>query len=410
MYEDFASRLAETMWPEFAERPAREGPVAEITDVSTTVVDGNFPWLLVTVETDAGVTGIGEAYPSPGVRQVITDFLLPVLVGQPPTDVNRLYHLMHESLSARGSQHGIATMAISGVEIALWDATGKLIDQPVYQLLGGKVRDSVRVYADCHAGEGMVTAAKADADEQYRPEACARAARSAVDDGFDILKFDIDIPAGRKRNPAARRLDKWEIEHKRRVVEAVTGEVGDEAEVGVDLHWNFTVESAAQLCQVLEPYDLTWVEDPIPPENAGVMAELNRATDVPLLTGENHTGRHGFRELLEAEAVSYLAPDVPKVGGIAETKTIAELASTYYRPIVPHNVGSPVATLATAHVGAVVPNFVAVEFHAREVPWWEDLVADESSLIRDGRLQVPDDPGLGIDLDWRVVEAHEKTD
>jgi L-alanine-DL-glutamate epimerase-like enolase superfamily enzyme len=408
VYEEFAATLAETMWAEFDEIPDREGPVVEITDVSTTVVDGNFPWTLVTVETDAGVTGIGEAYPSPGVHEVITDYLRPVLLGQPPTDVTRLYHLMRESLSGRGSQGGIGTIAISGVEIALWDATGKLLDQPVYQLLGGKLRDSVRVYADCHAGEAMVTAADGDAEGTYQPDAYAVAAREVVDDGFDIVKFDLDVQAREKRNALAGRLEGAEIEHKRRIVEAITEEVGTDAEVAVDLHWNFTPETAETLCRELAPYDLAWVEDPIPPENTEAMRELNRVTDVPLLTGENRYGRHGFRDLVERQAVSFLAPDVPKTGGIAETKAVADLAQAYYQSLVPHNVASPVATVATAHVGAAVPNFVALEYHAREVPWWEDLVVGED-LIRDGRIEVPDGPGLGIEVDWDVVEAHEKT-
>jgi L-alanine-DL-glutamate epimerase-like enolase superfamily enzyme len=137
------------------------------------------------------------------------------------------------------------------------------------------------------------------------------------------------------------------------------------------------------------------------------MRELRRRVDVPLLTGENRYGRHGFRDLIETQAVDFLAPDVPKTGGIAETKKIADMAEAYYQPIVPHNIGSPVATVATAHVGATVPNFVALEYHAREVPWWEELVAGDD-LIEDGTIEVPDAPGLGIELDWDVVAARGK--
>jgi L-alanine-DL-glutamate epimerase-like enolase superfamily enzyme len=137
------------------------------------------------------------------------------------------------------------------------------------------------------------------------------------------------------------------------------------------------------------------------------MRELKRRVDVPLLTGENRYGRHGFRDLIETQAVDFLAPDVPKTGGIAETKKIADMAEAYYQPIVPHNIGSPVATVATAHVGATVPNFIALEYHAREVPWWEDLVEGDD-LIQDGAIEVPDEPGLGIELDWDVVREHEK--
>lgn len=408
MYEDFASKLAATMWADFDTTPSRSGELATITDLSTTVVDGNFPWTIVTIETDAGVRGIGEAYPSPGVHEIITDYLRPVLVGENPTDVERLYYLMRESLSGRGSQQGIGTIAISGVELALWDATGKLLDQPVYQLLGGKMRESVAVYADCHAGDAMVTAAEDGQGEAiYKPDAYAKAARAAVDDGFDIIKFDLDVPSGRDIDTLSRHFDSPEIEHKRSIVEAVTSEVGDDAAVAVDLHWNFSPETAKRICDAIAPYDLAWVEDPLPPENVDALAELKRATDVPLLTGENRYGRHGFRDLIEEQAVSFLAPDVPKTGGLAETKKIADMAETYYQSLVPHNIGSPVATAASAHLGATIPNFLALEFHGREVAWWEDLVAGDD-LIHNGRIEVPDEPGLGIELDWDVVAEHER--
>jgi L-alanine-DL-glutamate epimerase-like enolase superfamily enzyme len=409
MYEDFASKLAATMWADFDKTPARDGSIPEITDISTLVIDGNFPWTIVKIETDVGVTGLGEAYPSPGVHEVITDYLRPVLLGENPLDVERLYYLMRGSLSGRGSQQGIGTIAISGVELALWDAAGKVLDQPVYQLLGGKLREEVRVYADCHAGEAMVTSARSGQEIQiYQPEAYAAAAAAAVDDGFDAIKFDLDVPSGRELDTISRHLDSPEIEHKRQIVEAVMDAVGTKAEVAVDLHWNFSPETAERLCRAIESYNLCWIEDPLPPENVEAMRSLNERTDVPLMTGENRYGRHGFRDLIEQQAVAFLSPDVPKTGGIAETKKIADFAETYYQTIVPHNIGSPVATMATAQLAATVPNFLALEYHAREVQWWEDLVASEKPIIEDGRITIPDDPGLGIELNWDVVEEHRK--
>ncbi len=408
MYEDFASTLAATMWADFDEKPARDGPEPEITDIETLVIDGNFPWTIVKVEAGDGTVGIGEAYPSPGVHEIITDYLRPVLVGETPLDVERLYNLMRASLSGRGSQCGIGTIAISGVEIALWDLAGKLLDQPIWQLLGGKMREDVMVYADCHAGEAMVSSAEEGQEEEtYEPEAYAQAARMAVDDGFDLIKFDLDVPSGRKLNRKSRHFDPPEIEHKRQIVEAVTEEIGHDAEVGVDLHWNFNPETAERLCRAIAPYDLAYVEDPLPPENMDALRELKQRVEVPLLTGENCYGRHDFRDLIETQGVDFLAPDVPKTGGIAETKKIADMAEAYYQTLVPHNIGSPVATVATAHVGATVPNFYGLEYHAREVGWWEDLVVGDD-LIQDGTMTVPDKPGLGIELDWDVVEAHRK--
>ena len=408
MYEDFASTLAATMWADFDKTPAREGPTPEITGIETLVIDGNFPWTIVRVRADDGTVGIGECYPSPGVHEIITDYLRPVLIGETPLDVGRLYNLMRASLSGRGSQEGVGTVAISGVEIALWDLAGKLLGQPVWQLLGGKMREEVMIYADCHAGEAMVESAEEGQEAKtYEPEAYAAAARMAVDEGFDLVKFDLDVPSGRELNRKSRHFDPPEIEHKRQIVEAVTDEVGSDAEVGVDLHWNFNPETAERLCRALEPYDLAYVEDPLPPENIDALRELKRRVDVTLLTGENLYGRHGFRDLIEKQAVDFLAPDVPKTGGIAETKKIADMAEAYYQTLIPHNIGSPVATVATAHVGATVPNFYGLEYHAREVPWWEDLVVGDD-LIQEGTMTVPDEPGLGIELDWDVVEEYRK--
>lgn len=409
MYEDFASKLAVTMWPDFDEQPERDSVPAEITDISTTIVDGNFPWTLITIETDTGVTGVGEAYPSPGVREIVTDYLKPVLQGQNPTDVERLYHLMRESLSGRGSQAGVGTIAISGVELALWDATGKLLGQPIYQLLGGKMRDNVLVYADCHAGSGMVeSATEADPEETYRPTAYKQAAAEAVSEGFELIKFDLDVSSGRPIDGKSRRLDGEEIEHKRQLVAGALEGAGNEADVAFDLHWNFSLDSATRLCAALEEFDIAWLEDPLPPENVKPLVELNRRTSLTLLTGENLYGRHGFRDLISSGAVEIVAPDVPKTGGIAETKKIAELASLQYQSIAPHNIGSPVATMAAAHVGAAVPNFLAMEFHARDVPWWADLI-EGANPIRDGHIRVPDSPGLGIQLNWDTVAKHERT-
>ena len=409
MYEDFATKLATTMWGDYDRTPRRDTEVPEITDVSTIVINGNFPWTIVTIETDSGVTGIGEAYPSPGVHEIITDYLRPVLVGETPLDVERLYHLMRESLSGRGSQQGIGTIAISGVELALWDAAGKYLEQPVYQLLGGKMRDTIRVYADCHAGESMIDAALAGQEAAtYRPEAYADEARKAVDEGFDLIKFDLDVPSGEEIQTKSRHLTEPEVEHKRRLVEAVAEEVGDEAEYAFDFHWNFSAESAKRVCDEIEQYGPIWIEDPLPPENTDAMADFTARIDVPVLTGENRYGRHGFRDLLEQDAVDFVAPDVPKTGGIAETKKIGDLADTYYCALAPHNIGSPVATMAGVHVGATVPNFLALEFHARDVAWWEDMVDRSEPLIQQGRITVPDDPGLGIELDWDVVEDYRK--
>ncbi|MFB6169258.1 MAG: mandelate racemase/muconate lactonizing enzyme family protein, partial [Haloferacaceae archaeon] len=368
------------------------GRDVEITDVQTTMVDGNFPWTLVRVYTDAGVAGTGEAYWGAGVPELI-ERMTPFLVGENPLDVDRLYEHMVQKMSGEGSIGGVTVSAIAGVEVALHDLAGKILEVPAYQLLGGKYRDEVRVYCDCHAGD--------EAD----PASNAAEAERVVDElGYDALKFDLDVESGHERDRANRHLRGPEVEHKAEIVREVTERVGSRADVAFDCHWSFASGSAHRLAEAVEDYDVWWLEDPVPPENLDVQREVTRATTTPVAAGENVYRVHGHRRLLEEQAVDVVAPDLPKVGGMRETQKIATLADTYYVPVAMHNVSSPVATAASAHVGAAVPNALAVEFHSYELDWWGDLV--EEDLIEQGRIAVPETPGLGVTVDDDVVAEH----
>ncbi|QSG05846.1 mandelate racemase/muconate lactonizing enzyme family protein [Halapricum desulfuricans] len=364
----------------------------EITDVQTTMVDGNFPWTLLRVYTDAGVVGTGEAYWGAGVPELV-DRMTPFLVGENPLDIDRLYEHLIQKMSGEGSIEGVTVTAIAGIEIALHDLAGKLLELPAYQLLGGKYRDEVRVYNDCH------TEAEAD------PEACADEAERVVEQlGYDALKFDLDVPSGHERDRANRHLRGAEIEHKVEIVEAVTERVGDRADVAFDCHWSYSGGSARRLADALEAYDVWWLEDPVPPENLDVQREITRSTTTPIAAGENRYRVTEHRRLLEDQAVDIVAPDLPKVGGMRETRKIADVANQYYVPVAMHNVSSPVATVASAHVGAAIPNALAVEFHSYELDWWDDLV--EEPVIEDGSITVPEKPGLGVTLDMDAVAEH----
>ena len=385
------------------------GRDVEITDVQTVMVDGNFPWTLVRVYSDAGVVGTGEAYWGAGIPELV-ERMKPFVVGENPLDIDRLYEHLVQKMSGEGSIGGPTITAISGIEIALHDLAGKLLDIPAYQLLGGKYRDTVRVYCDCHTGEeedARGTAVPSDG-ERTATEAAAASAHEAervVEElGYDALKFDLDVPSGREKDRANRHLRNAEIEHKVEIVEAVTEAVGDRADVAFDCHWSFSGGSARRLAAALEPYDVWWLEDPVPPENHEVQREITRETNTPIAAGENVYRKHGNRTLLEEQAVNIIAPDMPKVGGMRETRKIADLADLYYTPVAMHNVSSPVATVAAAHVGTAIPNVLAVEFHSYQLDWWEDLV--EEPVIEDGRIEVPEAPGLGVTLDLDTVEAH----
>ena len=368
------------------------GRDVEITDVQTTMVDGNFPWTLVRVYTDAGIVGTGEAYWGAGVPEVI-ERMTPFVVGENPLDLDRLYEHLVQKMSGEGSIEGTVVSAISGIEIALHDLAGKILEVPAYQLLGGKYRDEVRVYCDCHAGE--------EAD----PEANADEAERVIEElGYDALKFDLDVPSGHEKDKANRHLRNPEIDHKAEIVRAVTERLDGRADAAFDCHWSFSGGSAKRVTRAVEDYDVWWLEDPVPPENHDVQREVTQSTTVPITAGENVYRKHGHRRLLEEQAVDVIAPDLPKVGGMRETRKIADLADTYYVPVAMHNVSSPVATMASAHVGAAIPNSLAVEYHSYQLDWWSDLV--EETVIADGSIDVPEEPGLGLTLDLDAVEAH----
>ncbi len=372
--------------------PRGGGRDVKITDVQTTMVDGNFPWTLVRVYTDAGVVGTGEAYWGAGAPELI-ERMKPFVIGENPLDIDRLTEHLVQKMSGEGSIGGVTVTAISGIEVALHDLAGKILDVPAYQLLGGKYRDEVRVYCDCH------TADEAD------PIACADEAERVVDElGYDALKFDLDVPSGHEKDRANRHLRGVEIDHKVSIVEAVTERVGSRADVAFDCHWTFSGGSAKRLAKALEPFDVWWLEDPVPPENHDVQREVTQSTSTPIGVGENVYRKHGQRRLIENQAVDIIAPDMPKVGGMRETRKIADLADMYYVPVAMHNVASPIATMGAAHVGAAIPNGLAVEYHSYQLGWWEDLV--EEDVIEDGYITIPEKPGLGVTLDMDAVEEH----
>ena len=365
----------------------------EIADMQTTMVDGNYPWILARVYTDAGVVGTGEAYWGGGDTAII-DRMKPFVVGENPLDIDRLYEHLVQKMSGEGSVSGKVISAISGIETALHDVSGKLLDVPAYQLVGGKYRDEVRVYCDLHT------------ENEADPQACAAEAERVVSTlGYDAIKFDLDVPSGHEKDRANRHLRGPEIDHKVEIVEVVTETVGDRADVAFDCHWSFTGGSAKSLAEALEEYDVWWLEDPVPPENHDVQKMMTKSTTTPIAVGENVYRKFGQRTLLEPQAVDIVAPDLPRVGGMRETRKIADLADMYYIPVAMHNVSSPIGTMASAQVAAAIPNSLAVEFHSYQLDWWEDLV-EEDDLIVDGRMEIPEEAGLGLTLNLDAVETH----
>ncbi|MDX1745063.1 MAG: mandelate racemase/muconate lactonizing enzyme family protein [Halobacteriales archaeon] len=364
-----------------------------ITDVQTAMVDGNYPWTLVRVYTDAGIVGTGESYWGVGEPEII-ERMAPFLEGENPLDIDRLYEYLIQKMSGEGSISGKVISAISGIEIALHDLAGKVLEIPAYQLLGGKYRDEVRVYCDCHAG-----------DESEPASNAAEAERVVSELGYDALKFDLDVPSGAEKDRANRHMRGPEIEHKAEIVRAVCEQVGDRADAAFDCHWSYTPGSAKQLARAVEDLDVWWLEDPVPPENIDVQREVTQSTTTPIAAGENVYRTHGQRPLIEQQAVDVIAPDLPKVGGMRETQKVAHHADLYYVPVAMHNVASPIGTMASAQVATTIPNSLAVEFHSYQLGWWEDLV-EQDDLIVEGRMPIPEEPGLGLTLDLDAVADH----
>lgn len=415
----------------------------KIVDVRTAVVEANYEWTYVRVYSDDGLTGLGESFCAPGLTNIIQDLKV-LLIGEDPRNIDRLWSKMRWAASGAGSMGGIIYNAISGIEAALWDLTGKAYGVPVYQLLGGKFRDRVRVYADCHAGEALealtplmvarrpawltaegqeAVAATAESHHPvhgraygtpgaaavFTPEMYAARARDVAGRGFTALKFDLDVPNPYTRDTQSGTLSHAEVKFMASLVEAVRTAVGDTVDIAFDCHWRYNVSDAQRLAYELEPYGLLWLEDPVPPENVAAMRRVTHSTRTPIASGENYYLRYGFREAVETGALDIAAPDLQKTGGLLEGRKIADLADTHYLAVAPHCIASPVGTIASAHVAAAVSNFLALEWHGMSVPFWEEMVTGlDGPVIQDGYITVPEGAGIGVELNEGVARRYAK--
>ena len=384
----------------------------KITDVRTASIKGNFEWILVRVYSDEGLVGLGECYWGAGVEAIVnrmgrmTGRRGSLLVGEDPQNVDWLYQKMIRGMSGAGSTAGAVVSAISGIELALWDLKGKALGTPIYNLLGGRYRTRIRIYADC--GHGA----------QPTPEAWAERAQQALARGYTALKFDINnISTGRSEALQHDRslgflggpqcsISNEEMDLMVRLAGAVREAIGPHVDLALDCHWNYTPRDAIKLANELAPLRLLWLEDPVPPDNAEALKRVADNSPVPICSGENHYTRHGLRPLITTQAVDILHVDIPKSGGLLEAKKIADLADLYYIPFASHNVSTPVGTMAACHTCASMRNFLVMEFHSQDIPWWSDLVTGGAPVIKDGYVELPDRPGLGLELNDEVARAH----
>lgn len=388
----------------------------KITRVETAAVRIVGPCLIVRLW--AGDTyGTGECYPSAPVAAVdqIVRALVEQLAGEDPRDVHRLAEKMRRWNIFTGGQGGTVTTAISGIELALWDLAGKLHGAPVYQLLGGAFRTRVRLYADCNAG--TVDAAAHHLTELPDPTtAQGRAHFKAVADkalalGFTALKFDVDdVFSSLRADDWNRTLNRRQIDRMVGQVAAIREAIGAEVDLAIDMHARFDVPSAIRAARALEPFDLMWLEEPVPPENLAALAEVRRATRVPICAGENLYTRYPFLELFRSNAVDVVMPDMAKFGGLSEGRRVAELAELHYLPFAPHNVSGPVGTVAAAHLCAALSNFTVLEYHALDLDYFEELATYAGGpVVNDGHVVLTEAPGFGIEVDLDALARHEHT-
>jgi len=376
----------------------------KITDVQACVVgrwepnSGGSVWTFVRVYTDSGIVGTGECnsagqFGAPFMMKQIVLGIKPMLIGEDPMRVGYLYEKLRRRFRYSGATTAPMIFAITGIENALCDIAGKSLGVPVYQLLGGQFRDSIRLYADCHAGD------------THTPEAYAEKAMEVVQEGYSAVKFDVDHVSPGKKDPFNWTVSAKEMTHIISLISATREAIGYDIDLAIDCHGQFDLGSAITLAKAVEPLRLMWLEEPVPAENVDSLAQVRAATSTLICTGENQYTRFDFQELLEKKAVDVIMPDLAKAGGIYEGKRIADMADTHYIPVAPHNVSSPLGMVAACHVVASIPNFLVLEFHGREISWWEGLCHGDKPFIRNGWMQVPQRPGMGVELD--DVEARK---
>lgn len=343
-------------------------------------------WVFVRVLTDSGLVGVGEATLEHREQTVVAAVgeLERYLCGRDPHDIEAFWHEAYRDAYWRGGP--VLMSALSGVEMALWDIKGRDLGVPVWQLLGGRVRDRVPCYAN-----GWFAPAKTPAE-------FAAKARVAAERGFRGLKWD---PFGQ----AYLTIDKRDLRRALACVQAVAEAVGPEVDLLIEGHGRFDVPTAIRIAHALEEFDVTWFEEPIPPDNPEGLAEVKRRSNVPIAGGERLYSRWDAVRYLSLGCVDVLQPDVSHVGGIGELKKVAAMAEAHSLPVCPHNPLGPVTTAATLQLAACVPNFWLLETMSTDVPYRREITTEEIRFA-DGCIRIPERPGLGVDLNLEAIAAH----
>ena len=359
----------------------------KITDIKTFLVDCfRTNWAFVKVYTDEGITGVGEATLEYKEKSLVgaVEHIKEALLGKDPTNIERIAHDLYRDSYWRNGP--VLMSAISAVEMALWDILGKSLNVPVYKLLGGKTMDKVRIYVN-----GWFAGAKT-------PEEFGQKAAIAVKRGVTAMKWD---PFGK----SYLEISNKDLDTALKCIQAVREAAGDGVDLLIEGHGRFNVPTGIKIAKELEQFRPMWFEEPVPPDNLEALKAVRDKSPVAISAGERLYNLKQFKDLFEMRAADYIQPDVSHAGGIMELKKIAAMADTYYIPFAPHNPSGPVACAASLQLAACTTNFSILEIMYSDVPWRKD-VTNESLKYEDGCIYIPDQPGLGIEINEEECLKH----
>ncbi|MDE0691386.1 MAG: mandelate racemase/muconate lactonizing enzyme family protein [Gammaproteobacteria bacterium] len=371
----------------------------KVTGIETIVIDnippyrGGRQWLFIKLLTDEGLIGLGErptghAADLRSQIQLLESMCEEFVVGQSPFDVEKLWQRIYGTRHDYRHPSLYATPAISAIEMALWDLVGKATGQPVYNLLGGQYHDQLRAYAYMPA-EGI----------WENPEKAGEVAAKLVEEGNTACKIDPFMPLF----PLPRDIPLKDLKHAARIFRAIRDAVGDELEIGIGTHGQFSTSGAIRAAKVLEEFHPFWFEEPVPPENVDEMARVARQTSIPIATGERLVTKYEFAQILNKQAAGIIQLDVGQCGGILESKKIAGMAEAHFAMIAPHMYVGPIAAAAAVHVDTSSPNFLIQEYNGDSLH--NDIFVDPIRFHQ-GFITPPTAPGLGLELNEEMVAKH----
>jgi L-alanine-DL-glutamate epimerase-like enolase superfamily enzyme len=379
----------------------------KITDLRVAVITkAPMTCPIIRIDTNQGLSGYGEV--RDGASKTYALLLKSRLLGENPCNVDRVFRKIKQF-----GHHARQGGGVCAVEMACWDLAGKAFGVPVYQMLGGRFRDRVRLYAD--------TTEAADGTEQ------GKRLKARLDAGITYLKVDFGInllrdkpgmlnkPIGAPVSGGGLVMHPFTgisitdrgIAYLSDYVAAIREVIGMEVPLASDHYGHIDVNSCIRLARAMEKHQLAWMEDMVPWQLPHLLKQIKDATEVPILTGEDIFSKEEFAKLVDMQAVDMVHPDLASAGGILETKKIGDYAQERGVPMAMHFAGTPVSFMANVHCAAATENFIALEHHSIEVPWWEDMVSGlPKPLVKDGHAIVPDTPGLGVELNADVVKQH----